>query len=379
MVCERSATFAVGGLFFNPASRIIRDLGVLALLTLSPPGGARVLDAMSGTGVRSLRYSAEANAVHVLANERMEGDHPLRSNLRELVAAGRARVADADAVDLYCAARLSSERFHLVDCDGFGTGQPHAAEAWWATLVGGYVYLCATDGLATCGATPHQAYVGYGGAAHRSPACNEAALRLLIGASFREAAARRLDGRPVFAFFHRPSSSFRVMMRLAAPRPPPAAAYEAIGFVARCPSCGETWRVGVQQVGEAAARRPCAHDAPPAVSGPMWVAPMHDGAIVRRMRRAAAERGWEDTEALLRRMEEECAAEEAGALLFYHLGEVQRALAAEGLPLPRLAELLPRLRAAGYGASRSHSEAKALKTSATLADIVSVVRQMGDE
>ena len=102
------------------------------------------------------------------------------------------------------------------------------------------------------------------------------------------------------------------------------------------------------------------------------------------MRAGAAERGWDDAEALLADMAAEAAAEahaaarqKGGAFLFYHLGEVQRALAAAQPPLrqPPLSALLPLLRSEGFAASQSHSEAKALKTSATLDDVVRVVRE----
>ena len=75
-------------LFYRPASRLIRDLGVLALAVLGVPG-PRVLDAMSGSGVRTLRYVLEGGASFVLANELMEGEHPLEANLAPLVADGR--------------------------------------------------------------------------------------------------------------------------------------------------------------------------------------------------------------------------------------------------------------------------------------------------
>ena len=48
-----------------------------------------MLDAMSGSGVRTLRYVLEGGASFVLANELMEGEHPLEANLAPLVADGR--------------------------------------------------------------------------------------------------------------------------------------------------------------------------------------------------------------------------------------------------------------------------------------------------
>lgn len=194
--------------------------------------------------------------------------------------------------------------------------------------------------------------------------------------AFREAAARNLHAAPVFAYFHRPSSTFRVMMRLVRPRRPPAAAFEALGYVARCPACGELWRVRADALGDAAAGRRCCGTCaapPPRVSGPLWVGPMHDGAYVDTMRAEAEARGWAEAAALLRRMQAEAEAEEGGALLFYHLGEVERVVAAAELRQPSLAALVAQLRAAGFAASPSHMEGKALKTTASLSEIVEVV------
>ena len=212
----------------------------------------------------------------------------------------------------------------------------------------------------------------------------------MLGAAWREAAARNLHAEPVFSYFHPPSSSFRVMLKLVKPKRPPASAYANLAHVARCGATGELWRVPsdrLDRLVEDAAERT---DGPSGgrggrgghkrselrVMGPMWVGGMHDGDFVRRMATAAREREWADATALLETMAAEAAAEEQGALLFYHLGEVQRALAKRALPLPSSAALIEALRAAGYGASGSHSEKKALKTSATLKQVVAVVASM---
>ena len=147
------------------------------------------------------------------------------------------------------------------------------------------------------------------------------------------------------------------------------------------------WTVPSDRLGEIASRKPpgCCRDRSSGsdvtsdsiqVMGPLWVGPMHDSSYVARMAAAARVRGWSDAETLLERMHEEAEAESQGALLFYHLGEVQRLLARRGLELPSLASLITALREAGHGAASSHSERKALKTSATLEEVVRLVEQM---
>ena len=376
LISERSATFHTGDLFYKPKSRIIRDLGVLALAVLGEQRQQteplQVLDAMSGSGVRSLRYARECNHTCVVhSNERMFGQHPLHANLQPIVDEKLCTVTEEDAVDLYLRARIDGNRFDLVDCDAFGTGQPHLSEAWWAVNAGGLLYLCATDSCTTAGHNPHKATSGYAAAAHHFPACNEQGLRLVLGAAWREAAARNLHASPVFSYFHQPSSSFRVMLRLDKPKRPPAQAYENLMHVARCKETGELWTVRSDDLGSLASRsEPCE------VMGPMWVGPMHDGKFLAGMTEHAKERGWHDVVTLLDTMADEAEAEASGALLFYHLGEVQRQLVKSGLELPPLPSMIEALREAGFGASHVHSERKALKTSATLEEVVSVVRGM---
>lgn len=232
------------------------------------------------------------------------------------------------------------------------------------------------------------------------------------GTAHREAAARGLRAEPIFGFFHRPSSTTRVMLRLAEVKPPtPTEVERSYRHVASCGACGEIWPVEPQSLGVAASweagRRcgcgsgvnggtgaseeagvvPAGRGVAPGggvvgrtgggpgcvLGGPMWTAPMHDPGFVAEMRALAAERGWGEAEALLSTFEHEAEAEARGALLFYHLGEVQAALALHGAQQPRLDELIPALRRAGFGASRSHAEPKALKTSASLAELVDVV------
>ena len=110
------------------------------------------------------------------------------------------------------------------------------------------------------------------------------------------------------------------------------------------------------------------------ILGPLWVGPMHDAEYLARMAEEASRREWEDTFALLETMKAEAEAEAGGALMYYHLGEVQRLLSARGLALPPLTDLIALLRAAGHTASHSHIERKAIKTSARLEELVAVVK-----
>ena len=67
---EGKAAFFTDSAFYRPQSQVGRDLAVLAAAVYKQQTGQlRVLDAMTGCGVRPLRYQLEAGADWVWANE----------------------------------------------------------------------------------------------------------------------------------------------------------------------------------------------------------------------------------------------------------------------------------------------------------------------
>ena len=60
---EGKARFRVGDAFYNPRSKYVRDLAILAATIYRQDRGIlRILDALAGCGVRSLRYYRESSA-----------------------------------------------------------------------------------------------------------------------------------------------------------------------------------------------------------------------------------------------------------------------------------------------------------------------------
>lgn len=81
---ERGVEFTTGDLFYRRESATARDLAVLsASISQRRLGrGLRVLDAMCGCGVRSVRYLSQGGAEFVWANDAFEGCRPrIHANL----------------------------------------------------------------------------------------------------------------------------------------------------------------------------------------------------------------------------------------------------------------------------------------------------------
>lgn len=395
-----------GDCFYRPHSKVIRDLGVLALRVQGARKRERegeaqgseltVLDAMCGSGIRALRYLQEGGAGFVLANDANDDLEPERiANLAPHLSSGRVQLSTGDAVDAYFEARRTRAFFDLIDADGFGSGAPHSAEAWWSLRLGGLLYLCSTDARSAAGKNaPVAAWRGFGAVAQSMPASNEISVRLLVADAVRQAAARGMEAEPVFGVFHRQSSCARVMLRLTAAgrRGGSPALQNAVGFAAYCVATGEHWDVPLDLVQDPRAAPNCPraaqHSALGAMAaadaashlrmaGPVWVASLHDAAFLREMMEAGTADGDDMSEAIsmiammLREVEDKL------PMMYLRLREVGRFLAQHGCSdLPKKSKLMQELRRRGFRAGDAQAEAQAIKTSAHMADVVSAAKAL---
>ena len=96
------------------------------------------------------------------------------ANLGKHIAAGSVALQCGDAMDAYFAARLERSYYDMIDADGFGSGMPHSAEAWWALRLGGLLYLCSTDARTAAGKnSAAAAWRVFGAVAQSMPSSNE--------------------------------------------------------------------------------------------------------------------------------------------------------------------------------------------------------------
>lgn len=156
---ERGHTFDTGGTFFRHESATGRDLGVLAAAVYKKDHNAlRVLDAMCGCGIRSLRYLAEADADFVLANDaNPDYGELISANLGKAgVGNERWEVKHLDANRLLTERYLERDYFDLIDVDSFGSDSTFLRSAMCSVKLDGLLYLTCTDGYSSGGHRPQQ-------------------------------------------------------------------------------------------------------------------------------------------------------------------------------------------------------------------------------
>ncbi len=359
---EGQARVAIANAFYRPSSQVGRDLAVLAAaIYRQQHPQLRVIDAMTGCGVRPLRYHLESGADSVWANEgNPELQAVLSKNLHQGMAPGTYRITHQDANQLFFSCAQQQDYYDLIDIDSFGSPTPFVSTALWAIKFGGLLYLTSTDGRTTGGHAVDKSIQLYGACARSHPAVHEQGLRLLIGCAAQKAAERGFHIQPVFSIFN--GTIHRVMVRVL-PRPQT----DPYGFLAYCYGCGQFRTADWRQLGQLGCE---ACGTAPVVSGPMWLGPLHDEDYVAQMLALANQRQWPQTiQQLLAIMVKEAAMPP----YYYSLAEIGRR---GQMDIPSRDRLIQVLDAGDYRATRTHLDAQAIKTDAPLATCIDAAKSL---
>ncbi|MBP0018321.1 MAG: tRNA (guanine-N1)-methyltransferase [Cyanobacteria bacterium SBLK] len=360
---EGKAQFKVGGAFFREGSRIVRDLGVLAAaIYRQETGQLRVLDAMAGCGVRSLRYWLESGANWLLTNEGNPDRQTLLSaNLQEAIAQKCCQITCENAHRLFFRCFDRKDYYDLVDVDCFGSASPYLSTVLWSVKTGGLIYLTSTDGRTGTGHLPQNSLANYGAYARSHPAAREQALRLIIGAIQQQAASQGRGIQPIFSFYS--GETYRVMVRLLSQQ---QLTPENYGFLGYCHPCGEYQIVSWRKLGQCFCDR---DNIPFTLTGPMWLGVLHDRDTLKKMQNLAREWHWYYQEKLLEIM----AREADFPPYFYTLGEIGRR---GKMDVPSRSRLISALQNHGDRATVTHLDPQAIKTDANLATCIEIARSL---
>ncbi len=89
-------------------------------------GSLKVLDALAGCGVRSLRYWLESDADYLWGNEgNPQLSSLLQQNLAQAIAANCCQITHQDAYRVFFDCHNRRDYYDLVDVDCFGTTTPY--------------------------------------------------------------------------------------------------------------------------------------------------------------------------------------------------------------------------------------------------------------
>ncbi|XP_015179469.1 PREDICTED: probable tRNA (guanine(26)-N(2))-dimethyltransferase [Polistes dominula] len=142
--------------------------------------GITILEALSATGLRSIRYAKEIKGIkEIIANDlSKEALKAMKENIRHNGVEHIVKPSQEDAILVMY--QNKRKGFHAVDLDPYGCPSTFLDAAVQCVINGGILLVTATDMAVLAGNTPETCYVKYGAISLKTKACHEMALRILL-------------------------------------------------------------------------------------------------------------------------------------------------------------------------------------------------------
>ncbi|KAI9070376.1 N2,N2-dimethylguanosine tRNA methyltransferase [Trametes sanguinea] len=367
-----------------------------------------ILEALSATGLRSIRYAHEIpNVKYVIANDLSPAAvEAMRRNIElndlhekeEPAAEGsgeqpkirpaKVRVNEGDACALMYSHRSERNRVDVVDLDPYGTAAPFIDAAVQCVNDGGLLCVTCTD-MSVLATTnyPEKCFSNYGGAPVKAEYCHEAALRLVLHTMATSAARYGRYVQPLLSL----SIDFyvRLFVRVYTAPVEVKKLFSKTAVYHVCSGCQSFYEQPLGRVTEQVSQKgnvnllfkvqtgpPVSERCPECnsvlhVAGPMWSGPIHDKEFVSSvLSHVEANEDKYGTSARMKGMLT-VAKEELDTPFYFTPSKISSHF---HCVCPSLDETASALLHAGHKVSRSHACAGSLKTTATYADIHDIFR-----
>lgn len=214
--------------FYNPKMIFNRDLSVIAVSIISPK---RVVDALSATGIRGIRYYLESNPAELVLNDKNPIAVDLIKKNLELNGIGNASVTNKDANFL-----LYEIRADFVDIDPFGSPSPFILSSINSVINNGYVAYTATDLSPLEGRAIKSCKRKYDVDNTKLSYSKEIGIRVLISKIVREAAVLEKTVIPIFSFYR--DYYYRIFLKVIKGAKKADENLEKLGYAFECDFCG---------------------------------------------------------------------------------------------------------------------------------------------
>ncbi|KAJ7109415.1 tRNA methyltransferase [Mycena epipterygia] len=360
-----------------------------------------ILEALSATGLRSIRYAKEIPHVsHVIANDLSSAATAAMKRNIELnglntsatssaTGAAEIRVNEGDACTLMYNHREPNQRVDVVDLDPYGTAAPFIDAAVQCVRDDGLLCVTCTD-LAVLATTNYaeKCFSNYGGVPLKAEYSHEAALRLVLHSVSSSAARYGRYIQPLLSL----SIDFYVRLFIRI-RSSPLEVKKAVTKTSTywvCTSCQSSYGQPLGRVTEKVHPSGAVNynfklqTGPPVMdkcpecdgvlhmAGPMWSAPIHDREFVGKvLEHLETNESLYGTAARMKGMLT-VAQEELVDTPFYFTPT--RIASFFHCVTPSFADVASALLHGGHRVSRSHASAGSIKTSATRAEIFDIYR-----
>lgn len=232
--------------FFNPLARLNRDLSIyiynifLDQYNNNKNNQITFADSFGGIGPRGLRVAVEVPKVSkIYINDINELAITAAKESAQLNNVNEKCIFSVNEVCKFLISRPTerNKRFTIVDLDPFGSPSPFIECVLRAVEDEGLISITATDTAVLSGIYQTVCLRKYSGLSINSTYSNEVAIRLIISSTALIAARLGISLSPIFAHSNR--HYFRVFLKASISNSMANMVFENLGYIKHCFNCGE--------------------------------------------------------------------------------------------------------------------------------------------
>jgi tRNA (guanine26-N2/guanine27-N2)-dimethyltransferase len=339
--------------FYNPEGELSRDISVSAFQVFqnSFDGKMNICDALSGTGLKGLRYAKEVKGIGkaTLNDRNPSAVKMIKKNIKENKLSRKCIASSEDASLL-----MRKNVFAGIDLDPFGSPSTFMDSAARSIYHHGFIAVTATDQSALAGTYPESCFRKYGIKTAKTVFYNELGVRILTSFIIQSMARYDRAFVPVLSFADQ--HYYRVFGRIEHAGKI-SELLKQFKYVSYC-ACGN-W--------EAVSKEKCSCGREFKIIGPVYLGPISEKSFCKEVLDDLCKRDFrmkKEELKLLRLLVEEA---EMPAF-YYDLHKIAKLLKAQP---PKMENVIESIKSNGFKVSRTHFSPTAIKTDANYRIITS--------
>ncbi|NYZ74609.1 tRNA (guanine(10)-N(2))-dimethyltransferase [Candidatus Micrarchaeota archaeon] len=343
--------------FYNPAMRLCRSMSSLAVGAIGEK--LEVVDAFCASGIRGIRYAKENKNVKKLTS--------IDIDKRAIALAkknAKANKLKASAVISNISRAAFEYDADFLEIDPFGTPSPYLVDAFrfFNTKKTAYLSVTATDVAVLCGGKTAACMKNYHSKPMNNEFTHETGLRIMLKKIAETAAEFNMGITPLISFSDKHYLKSVLMARRSADL-----AYDSLkqlGHVSFCDKCGfrSSGRFPDARCGNCSSAMDFA--------GPLWLGELHDAKFLKKMSALNTARKYADRDEIAD-MLVDMQGEAGMPAYFYNVHALCKLQQLKSVP--KMDDILARLRKAGHKAVRTHFSPIGIKTDAPYSAVMEAI------
>ncbi|RLG59471.1 MAG: tRNA (guanine(10)-N(2))-dimethyltransferase [Candidatus Hydrothermarchaeota archaeon] len=334
--------FVDEGVFYNPRMKLNRDITCLVVKVLAKEKRIKFLDLLSASGIKGLRVAKECDVEVCLNDVSKKAYENIKKNAKSNKLSVDITNKDANLL-------LQERRgyFNFIDIDPFGTPIPFLDNAIMH-IKNGYLGVTATDTAPLCGVYPEVCFRKYSALPLKTEFCHELGLRILLGYIARTVAKYSKGMRCIFS--HSTEHYFRTYLEIEKGKAKASETLSNLGYLYYCRKCMNR----VIEKSLLPETKFCECGEKFSISGILWFGKIKNDKLCDEILKIKEEK-------LVKTIREEL-----HTPFYYDLHRICKKLK---ICVPKINNIIERLKSMGYNATRTHFSPTGIKTDAKIKTI----------